>query len=613
LAATRSTRLASWRVRCNRGASDGCSHQCCACASPVAARATEIDRMNKHLLILGASALLLPSPWSAAASDSAKSATAAGKKPNILLIVGDDLGYSDLGAFGSENKTPNLDSLANRGRILRNFYVAPTCSPTRSILLSGTDNHLAGLGSMREELAPEQEGKPGYEGVLATRVAPLPALLKDAGYRTYQSGKWHLGGDVGQGPVARGFDRSFALVQGGASHFKQPTQAIFNGTPEPTYLENDVKTELPDDFFSSKTYTDKLLSYLDADSGSDKPFFAYLTYTAPHWPIQAPDANLERVKGRYDAGYEVLAAQRLATQKRLGLAEPNATVPPLPAGARPWNDLTDAEKARSSRVYEAYAAAIESLDDNVGRVIERLKSSGELDNTFIFFLADNGSEGNDISQSTEPDGKAKFDAWRESSFDTSLENIGRPSSFEWIGEAWGQVSSLPNRLYKGTTTEGGIRAPAFVYFPRTVSAGHTTALVTARDVLPTFLELAGTKHPGVLYQGVTVLPPQGTSIVSHLEGSDTTVHNHDYVIGTELFGRSAVRKGDWKIVRLYAPVGSGAWQLFNLRSDPEELTDLASSARYTDKLTELERDWRQYVQQNNVIELGYDFGYGYGL
>ena len=553
----------------------------------------------------------------ALASVAAHASAQAASRPNILLIVADDLGYSDLGAFGSEIRTPNLDALARKGRILGNFYVTPTCSPTRSILLSGTDNHLAGIGNMAESLAPEQEGKPGYEGALDARVAPLPALLRDAGYRTYQIGKWHLGGAPEKRPNARGFERSFALVQGGAAHFKQSsTSALFPGAPEAIYLADDQPTTLPDGFFSSKHYTDKLIEFIDSGKDSGKPFFGYLTYTAPHWPIQAPDENLARVRGRYDEGYDVIAQRRFAAQKRLGLAARDAVQPPLPPGIPAWSALSEEQKSRSARTYEAYAAAVEALDDNVGQLLSHLRTTGQLDNTLFFFLADNGSEGNDISLSPEPGGTAAFNDWLASNFDNSLENIGRHNSYTWIGEAWGQTGALPNRSYKGTVTEGGIHVPAFVSYPKTITAGISTSVITVRDVLPTLLEVAGTRHPGLVYNGAPVLPIQGSSALAHLQGSAPSVHPADYTFGTELFGRSALRKGDWKIVRLYAPVGDGQWQLYNLAEDPSELQDLAKQrgrrGSYAHKLAELKLEWQEYAQQNNVIELGRDVGYGYG-
>jgi arylsulfatase len=577
------------------------------------------------------------------------------RRPNILVIVADDLGYSDLGAFGSEIQTPNIDRLANQGRILRNFYAQPTCSPTRSELFSGTDHHLAGVGSMLEELAPEQVGKPGYEGVLDSRVAPLSSLLRDAGYNTYLAGKWHLGGAPDHLPGARGFDRSFALLPGGASHFKQDVQRLFEEAPEPRYTENDLPVTLPDDFFSSKTYTDKLIEYIDSGLSSGKPFFAYAAYTAPHWPIQAPDSNLAKVRGRYDVGYDVIAERRFARQKVLGLAARDAEQPPLPAGIPAWSRLSPEDKVRSARTYEAYAAAVEALDDNVGRLIQHLRSRGELDDTFIVFLSDNGAEGNDLGKegvtALPVTGQQYYDGyygWLGRTFDNSLENIGRKNSYVFLKEAWGQTSALPNRLYKGTTTEGGVHTPAFVHYPRFLEPGKSSAIVTVRDILPTLLEVAGTRHPGIVYQGRNILPIEGTSILPYLRGSDSAVHGPGTPFGFELFGRSALRKGDWKIVRLYPPVGDGEWQLFNLAEDPAELVDLVARHGLRDrsrdrsqeawrrgdgdrddapgwsvrtepepralaraKLGELIRDWRAYASQNNVIELGYDFGYGW--
>lgn len=555
--------------------------------------------------------------WTAATPD---------KKPNILLIVADDLGFSDLGAFGSEIQTPNLDQLATRGRLLRHFYTQPTCSPTRAELFSGTDHHLAGLGSMAELLAPEQRGQPGYEGGLENRVAPLSSLLRDAGYNTYLAGKWHLGGAPDHRPNARGFDKSFALIPGGASHFKQTTQRLAEKAPEPLYTENDQPVaSLPDDFFSTKAYTDKLIEYIDSGLDSGKPFFGYLAYTAPHWPIQAPDANLAKTRGRYDAGYEVLAQQRFARQKQLGLAKADAVQPPLPDGVLAWSALSADEKARSARIYEAYAAAVENLDENIGRLVKHLKDKGELDNTFIVFFSDNGAEGNDIGKfgitgqpTTGQQYYDQFNTWLNTAFDNSLDNIGRKNSYVFVKEGWGQASALPHRLYKGVPTEGGVNTPAFVYYPKAVKRGKSSQVVTVRDILPTLLDVAGTKHPGIAYQGRTVLPAQGTSIFPFLTGDDGTVHNASTPFGFELFGLSALRKGDWKIVRFYPPRGDGHWQLYNLATDPGELNDLslasgtpAEKAKRDHKSRELQRDWRAYVEQNNVIELGYDHGYGW--
>lgn len=541
----------------------------------------------------------------------------AATKPNIIVILADDLGNSDLGAFGSEIRTPNLDSLAKKGKILKNFYSQPTCSPTRSELISGTDHHLAGLGSMAELLAPEQRGKPGYEGFLRKDIAPLPSLLRDAGYNTYMSGKWHLGGAPDYRPGARGFDKSFALMPGGASHFKQAIQRLGgNAAPEPTYTENDKVVSTPEDFYSTKTYTDKILEYIDSGRGSGKPFFAYLAYTAPHWPVQAPDENLLKVRGRYDVGYDIISSQRFKRQKQLGLIPANAKQPPLPAGIQPWSQLSPGEKAISARTYEAYAAAVESLDEHIGRLIQHLRNTGDLDNTFILFLSDNGAEGNDISKfgiSTQPTTGTQYQkdfyAWLDKEFDNSLENIGRKNSYAWVKEGWGQASALPYRNYKGTVTEGGIHVPAIAYYPKSIKPGKVSAVATVRDILPTALELAGTSHPGTTYQGNPVQPIQGVSFLSALQEPGKLAHPKNTAFGFELFGHSALRQGDWKIDRIYPPQGDGKWHLYKVGNDQAELTDKA--AGQSKRFNQLQQEWQSYVKNNNVIELGYNHGYGW--
>src|SRR5690606_30702746 len=226
----------------------------------------------------------------------------AAEKPNILIIIADDLGYSDLGSFGGEIDTPNLDALASEGVRLTNFQAAPTCSPTRAMLLSGTDNHLAGLGNMGELLQDYQKGQPGYEGYLNDRVASLAEVMQDAGYNTYTVGKWHLGRTEETSPKARGFDRSFILVQGGASHFDDQF-AIIAADPKAIYREDGKQVEAPENFFSTEFYTDRIIQNIEADKANGKPFMAVLSYTAPHWPLHAPDAWIDKYKGRYAEGY----------------------------------------------------------------------------------------------------------------------------------------------------------------------------------------------------------------------------------------------------------------------------------------------------------------------
>lgn len=318
-------------------------------------------------------------------------------RPNFLVIVADDLGYSDIGAFGGEIKTPNLDRLAYQGIRFTDFHSAPACSPTRAMLLTGTDHHVAGIGTMLEVAVPGFQGAPGYEGYLNDRVVALPELLREAGYLTLMSGKWHLGATIERSPWARGFDRSFALLPAGASHYG-PVGG--SGGPEllsiPTlYTEDDHFVTVGEDFYSSDHYTDTLLRFLRERSADDeRPFFAYLPFQAPHWPLQAPDESVAAYRGRYDAGPDVLREERLAALKRLGLCPPDVQPHPVVAdGAPEWDDMTDEERARSARTMEVYAGMVDRMDWNIGRVINYLAETGELDDTVVIFLSDNGAEG----------------------------------------------------------------------------------------------------------------------------------------------------------------------------------------------------------------------------
>jgi arylsulfatase A-like enzyme len=525
------------------------------------------------------------------------------KRPNILLIVADDLGYSDVGAFGGEIETPNIDSLAMNGVKFTNFHAAPTCSPSRSMLLSGTDSHLAGLGNMAELLQPEQKGKSGYEGYLNDSVATLPEVLKDNGYNTYMVGKWHLGRTEKKSPAARGFEKSFALMQGGASHFDDQ-RAIIANDPKALYRDNGKSVELPKGFFSSDSYTDLVMQYIKEDESQNKPFFAYLAYTAPHWPLHAPDAYLNKYKGRYDKGYENIRKTRLKRMKKLGIVnasvEENVPLSQLPA----WKELTDEQKKLEARRMEVYAAMVDNMDHNIGRLFAFLKDKGKLDNTVVVFMSDNGADGN--SPEVLPGNKA----WFANDYDNSFDNIGRPNSFVWYGAQWGQVGATPFPLFKGFTSQGGLVAPMLMSYPQQSTIGGLNhSVLSVKDIMPTFLELAGIKHPKSPYNGREILAIQGRSILPAL----LVKQSNERVLGWELFGRSAIRKGDWKIRLLEQPYGSGKWALFNLKDDPTEIVDLA--VKQPEKLGELLKDWEEYVTKNGVMpsdpqkmkKIGYSF------
>ncbi|PVE52811.1 arylsulfatase [Arthrobacter sp. TPD3018] len=512
----------------------------------------------------------------------------AGAKPNILIIVADDLGYSDLGAFGGEIRTPNLDALAARGLKLTGFHSAPTCSPTRSMLLSGTDNHLAGLGNMAEMLTPNQIGKRGYEGHLPDDVVTLADRLHDLGYVTLMAGKWHLGTRAEDSPARHGFDQSFDLAQGGGNHYG--LDLARDGQPGTTYWENGRQlASLPAGFYSSDAYASKLIEQLGRADRA-KPFFAYLTFTAPHWPLQAPDEDVARYRGRYDEGFEVLRARRLARLKALGLV--GATVTPhdlvLPAGRR-WADLSAPERKEQARLMEIYAAMVDRMDQNVGRVIAHLKATGQYDNTIILFTADNGAEGIDIARSELPEFRA-----RVAKADNRFDNLGKPTSYAGYGPGWAQAATAPSWLYKGYTTEGGTRVAAFIDWPGARRTGVSATYGTVMDVVPTLVEAAGGTWQGARYAGRPVQPVRGLSWRPYLTGAADRVHAPHEAIGSELFGRRAVRQGDWKAVNL-----GDAWRLFNIADDPGETTDLA--AREPERLKALVAAWDAYGKDTGVI------------
>ncbi|MCI0914628.1 arylsulfatase [Pseudomonas putida] len=516
-------------------------------------------------------------------------ATPTVKQPNILLIVADDLGFSDLSALGSEIQTPNLDKLLTDGRLMLDFHAAPSCSPTRAMLMSGNDPHLAGLGMMaeaRKRLPAGVAVRAGYEGVLGSNVATLAELLHDAGYRTYISGKWHLGMQPAQQPQNRGFDQAYVLLEGGAAHFKQANMAL-QPNYSSTFRHNGDPIELPDDFYSTTWFTDRLIAAIDDGKASNTPFFAFAAYTAPHWPLQAPDKYLAQYRGRYDQGYEVIAHERLARQRKAGLVPADFPLEPQLEGVPGWATLSEQQQRQSARTMEVYAAMVAALDAEVGRLVDHLRQTGELDNTLVLFMSDNGPEN---ATRVDPN-------WIKEHFDNRLANYGRRDSFLMIGSAWAQVSALPSRRYKMTTYQGGIRVPAFVYHPASIKAGRSDEMASVRDIMPTLLQLAGAPMPGISYRDRAIVPPQGTSALDYLQGKDTRIHAHDEALGWEINGSASLRKGPMKLL-WDATDSTPAWHLYDLSKDPGEHHDIA--AAHPRQVSDLLRDWKAYAQRSNI-------------
>jgi arylsulfatase len=523
-----------------------------------------------------------------------------GARPNILLIVADDLGFSDIGAFGGEIHTPNLDALANAGIRFTDFHSAPACSPTRAMLLTGTDHHIAGIGTMKEGGLPGVLGEPGYEGYLNDRVVTISELLREAGYETMMSGKWHLGETVETAPVSRGFEKSFAMLAAADNHaayrgIRDPL-TLFAHIPE--YMEGDKPAELPPDFYSSDNFTTRLLDFL-AERDAGRPFFAYLPFSAPHFPLQAPPDIIAKYHGFYSEGPAVLRERRLAALKRLGLVAADVVPHPVVAETAPWEELPPEMQAFSARTMEIYAAMVERMDWNIGRVINALKQQGVFENTLVLFLSDNGAEG--AVMEALPIAGPLISKFIAEHFNNSIENLGARDSYIWYGPRWAQAATAPSRLHKAYTTEGGIRVVAFAHHPALARAGEIgTAFTTVMDIPPMLLDLAGAEHPGETWHGRKIAPLRGRSLLPYLEGQTNAVHPPDYATGWELFGRRAIRQGDWKAVYIPSPSWSTAsWQLYDLAKDPGETSDLAAAK--PDVLAALLDLWKRYTDETGVL------------
>lgn len=529
-------------------------------------------------------------------------ACAAESRPNILVIVADDLGYSDMGAFGGEIATPNLDSLSLNGARFAHYQVGATCSLTRSMLMSGVDNHLAGVGAMAELLVDEQRGKPGYEGYMNDRVASLAEIMKAAGYGTYMSGKWHLGYKDDQIPASRGFEHSFVLLDGGANHFSgRPFLQFKEGKPNsPSYREDGNVASWPEGKYSADVYTDKMIGYLEmAKQKKDQPFLAYMAYTTPHWPVQAPAEDIAKYKGRYDAGYDVLRKQRLEGLKKRGLLPPDATVAQTYDNVFPkWDSLSPEEKQVEARLMEVYAAMVDRMDQNVGRLIAALKANGQYDNTLIFFMSDNGASGENPLQ---------FGATREyinAHYNNALSNLGSGDSYLSYGPRWAMVSASPFRMFKGYAFEGGLTSPMFFAGAKLPEAarGHVFAqFAHVTDVAPTILDFAGIKQPDGTFEGRTIYKMEGSSLKTLLTKADNEpTAAAQRPVGSELMGNQSLRDGDWKIAYSNTPWGKGQWELFNIAKDPGETQDLAQDE--PQQLERMKKLWLDYVKEHGVVD-----------
>lgn len=506
----------------------------------------------------GLCACLVPDAW------------ATGKpRPNIVILVADDWGFSDVGAFGGEIATPHLDALAAKGSRFSNFHVAATCSPTRAMLLTGVDHHRNGVGNMPETTPPEQEGKPGYAGVLAPDTVTLATMLRDSGYHTYIAGKWHVGKGPENLPGRRGFERSFIQADSGTDNWEnRPYMMLYDKT---YWFEQDRAAQLPKDFYSSRFFVDKTIGYIREQAADGKPFMAYIGFQANHIPIQAPTDLVAKYSGRYDQGWTALRQARRDGAVRTGMMPAGMPMTTL-ASTVAWDSLSPDKQRLQARRMEVYAGMAEAMDAEVGRLVQHLQSSGQYDNTVFVFLSDNGSD------PADPFNIPSANAWVRMNYQVDVEPLGGKGTFSANGPSWASATVGPLQGYKYFASEGGLRVPLIVSgLPGVASGRVVSALTHVNDIVPTLLDAAGIASHQGQYAGRPVQALSGHSLLPLLQGKADYAYRPDEPLGYELAGSAALFLGDYKLVKNIAPLGDGQWRLFNLRQDPGETQDLQSA------------------------------------
>lgn len=497
--------------------------------------------------------------------------------PNIILIMVDDMGYSDLGSYGSEIHTPNLDKLAYEGIRFREFYNNSICAPTRASLITGQYPHKAGVGYFDINL-----GLPPYQGYLNKESLTFGEVLKQAGYSTFLSGKWHVGNDKSGWPNQRGFDQFYGIIGGASNYFN--TDSIPLGRQYPVNLiENNEKLHpKPDSYYLTDEITNHAVKFIDDQNNTGKPFFLYLAYTAPHWPLQALPEDIAKYKGLYDKGWDEIRAKRLARQKESGLLDARQSVAERDADVPAWKHLTYGEQQLWKSKMEVYAAMLDRVDQGVGKLLETLKRLKKDENTLIVFISDNGAPAEDVEHWG---GKAGINTGP----------VGTSGSFESQGKNWSFVSNAPFRSFKSFAYEGGISSPFIAWFPKKIKAGGlvkgTAHLI---DLAPTFYELADTKYPAV-YNGIQTNPLPGKSLTGLLfEGKEL---EREQPIFWERAGNRAVRKGKWKLVSIFP---SYQWQLYDLETDRGETQNLAT--RFPSVVDDLAALYFKWANENGVVD-----------
>ncbi len=542
----------------------------------------------------------------------AGTAAAAAPRPDIILIMSDDMGYSDLGCYGGEINTPNLDGLAAGGLRYTQFYNTARCVPTRGALLTGLYPHQVGLGEMTADLE-----RPGYTGDLGRNGVTLAEVLRTAGYRNYMAGKWHVSlnldhdGDQSSWPLQRGFDRFYGTIIGAGSFYDPWTLTRGN---KPVAPDADPEYE-PEVFYYTHAITDHAVRYIEehAESHADDPFFLYVSHTAPHWPMHALEEDIAKYHGKYDEGYEAIREARFKRMRELGVIG-DVEMSPV---TKPWADFPDEDKAWEARCMEVYAAMIDSMDQGIGKIIDTLERHGRLENALIIYLHDNGASHEGAGRRPRQDAVTGVEPMEPGELQTRMFPLrtrdghpvlmgrdvmpGPPNTYIAYGRNWANVSNTPLRRHKMFNHEGGIATPLIAHWPRGISARNELRHNVGHliDIMPTFVEVSGADYPDE-FEGHEILPMEGRSMVPGFAKDDP---DEERLIIWEHMGHAAMRKGDWKIVRVRNNGGSfpGAWKLYNMATDRTEMNNLAvEHPEKTEKLAEL---WEKHARRTLIYPL----------
>ncbi|MEQ9465730.1 MAG: arylsulfatase [Haliea sp.] len=507
-------------------------------------------------------------------------------RPNIVLILADDVALMDFSAYGGEAHTPNIDALAERGVLFANFHATPMCAPSRAMLLTGMDNHLAGVASIPEVLPPEHRGQPGYSMHLEPGVETIATRLQPLGYRTLMTGKWHLGHGPGQLPNHHGFDRSFVLDASGADNWEQrPYLPFYREAP---WFEDGEPATLPADFYSSAFIVDKMLEYLEEAPAREQPFLAYLAFQAVHIPVQAPREFSDNYRGVYDAGWQALRSARWQRARDRGLVPADAPLAPMHPELATWEELDADERRLFSRRMEVNAGMIEAMDHHIGRLIAYLQRRGLDENTLFVVSSDNGPE------AANPIDSGMMRLWmRLVGYDAAtIDTLGERGSYGFIGPAWASAAAGPSDLFKFYSGQGGLRVPLIIAGPGIQPDSLQPAFAVATDIAPTLLDL--------LQQPVAEAMT-GRSLLPLLRGEADRVYPADAATGIETAGNAALFLGDYKLVRNLPPFGDGRWKLYHLATDPGETRDLAPDQPAL--FAHMQQAYADYAQRVGALDM----------